>query len=122
LLALANASLGSTVLTFFKEHWIEDWNGYNGSTSQFEVQVYAFFAAGLMGALTIGAFVLLSLVVVAFSAIVGWIALGFTAFYGLVIAVGVLHQFPWPWRSNTPISTPRHTNSLQQLGGKSRTL
>ena len=117
LLALANASLGSTLLTFFKEHWIADWDGGNGKTSQFEVQMYAVFAAGLMGILVIGAFVLLSLVVVAYSPIVGWIALGFTAFYGLLIAVGVLHQFPWPWRANTPAPGLSHSKS-QTRGGR----
>jgi len=122
LLALANASLGSTVLTFFKDHWIQDWDGMNGKTSQFEVQMYAFVAAGLMGALIIAAFVLLSLVVVAYSAIVGWIALGFTAFYGLVIAVGVLHQFPWPWRNNAPSPMPRRVDDQKQVVGTRRRL
>ena len=122
LLALANASLGSTVLTFFKEHWTKDWDGVNGKASQFEVQMYAVFAVGLMGALIIGAFVLLSLVVIAYSAVVGWVALGFTAFYGLVIAVGVLHQVPWPWRSNTPLHVLRHSESQDDLRGKSREL
>ncbi len=121
LLALANASLGSTLLTFFKEHWIADWDGGNGKTSQFEVQMYAVFAAGLMGSLIIGAFVLLSLVVVAYSAIVGWIAVGFTAFYGLLIAVGVLHQIPWPWRINSPAPGQSHPNSQKHGGGNSRT-
>ena len=111
LLALATAALSSTILTFFKEHWTKDWDGVNGKTSQFDVQVYAVFVAGLMGVLIIGAFVLLTLVVVAYSPIVGWVALGFTAFYGFVIAVGILHQFPWPWRSNTPTPGLRHSDS-----------
>jgi hypothetical protein len=108
LLALAFASLGSTFLTFFKNHWIADWNGTNGKTSQWTVQMYAVVASGLLGGLTIGAFALLCLVVVAFSAIVGWVALGFTAFFGLVILVAVVHQVPWPWRDNTPSSPTRH--------------
>jgi len=118
LLALANASLGSTLLNFFKEHWIADWDGVNGKTSQFEVQMYAVFAAGLLGTLIIGAFVLLTLVVVAYSAIVGWVALGFTAFYGLVIAAGVLHQFPWPWRSNTPVLGFESSNSQTHVAAR----
>ncbi|OCT50172.1 hypothetical protein CLCR_07545 [Cladophialophora carrionii] len=109
LLALANASLCSTLLTFFKYHWIADWDGVNGKTSQFEVQIYAVSAAALMGALIVGAFVLLSLVVAAYSAIIGWAALGFTAFYGLIIAVGVLQQVPWSWRSNTPTPGANHS-------------
>ena len=119
LLALANASLGSTLLTFFKNHWVSDWDGKNGKTSQFQVQMYAVFAAGLVGALIIGAFVLLCLVVVAYSFLVGWVALGFTAFFGLVIAVGVMHQFPWPWRRNTPRS-PKHVESQDQDDTESR--
>jgi len=79
-----------------------DWDGKNGKTSQFEVQMYAAFAAGLLGALVIAAFILLCLVVVAFSPVVGWLALGFTALFGLFIAIGVLHQIPWPWRRNAP--------------------
>ena len=122
LLALANAAIGSTLLNFFKEHWIADWDGVNGKTSQFEVQMYAVFAASLMGALIIGAFVLLTLVVVAYSAIVGWIALGFTAFYGLLITVSVLHQFPWPWRTNTPTPGSNNSNSQEHAGGTSRPL
>ncbi|KIW70467.1 hypothetical protein PV04_02735 [Phialophora macrospora] len=70
LLAPANASLCSTLLTFFKNHWIADWDGVNGKRSQFEVQIYAVSAGGLMGALIVGAFVLLSLVVVAYSAMI----------------------------------------------------
>ena len=122
LLGLASAALGSTILNFFKEHWITDWDGLNGKTSQFQVQMYAAFAAALMGTLVIGAFVLLGLVVVAYSAIVGWIALGFTMFYGLVIGVGVLYQFPWPCRCNTPLPGLRHSDSEANLRNKSRTL
>ncbi|KAL2401585.1 hypothetical protein ABEF93_007328 [Exophiala dermatitidis] len=108
LLALAFASLGSTLLTFFKNHWVADWDGTNGKTSQWSVQTYAIFASGLMGALTVGAFVLLCLVVVAYSAVVGWIALGFTCFFGLVILLAVVNQAPWPWRNNTPSDPSRH--------------
>ncbi|EXJ83455.1 hypothetical protein A1O1_07078 [Capronia coronata CBS 617.96] len=108
LLALAFASLGSTLLTFFKTHWTADWDGINGKTSQWSVQVYAVFASGLLGALTVGAFVLLCLVVVAYSAVIGWIALGFTCFFGIVILVAVINQAPWPWRNNTPSSSSRH--------------
>lgn len=108
LLALAFASLGSTFLTFFKNHWIADWNGTNGKTSQWTIQMYAVVASGLLGGLTIGAFALLCLVVVAFSAMVGWVALGFTAFFGLVILFAVVHQVPWPWRDNTPSPPTRH--------------
>ncbi|EXJ62137.1 hypothetical protein A1O7_02570 [Cladophialophora yegresii CBS 114405] len=109
LLALANASICSTLLTFFKDHWIADWDGMNGKTSQFEVQMYAVSAAALMGALIVGAFVLLSLVVAAYSAMIGWVALGFTAFYGLIIAMGVLQQVPWPWRRNMPTPGSNHS-------------
>jgi hypothetical protein len=122
LVALASASLGSTILTFFTEHWTADWDGVNGKTSQFEVQMYAVFAAGVMGVLIIGAFVMLCLVVVAYSAIVGWVALGFTAFYGLIIAVSTLHQFPWPWRNNTPSPGPTAFNAHESVRVKSSAL
>ena len=102
LLALAFSALGSTLLTFFKAHWIRDWDGEHGRHSQLEVQLYAVGTSGLLGGLTIGAFVFLCLVVVAYSAVVGWIALTFVGLFGLVILVSVLWQIPWPWRDNAP--------------------
>lgn len=102
LLNLAFASLGSTLLTFFKAHWVRDWDGEHGSRSQLEVQFYAVLASGLLGGLIIGAFIFLCLVVVAYSPVVGWIALGFTSWFGLIIAISVVWQLPWPWRDNTP--------------------
>jgi hypothetical protein len=108
LLVLAFASLGSTLLTFFKAHWVADWNGDWGKTSQLSVQMYATYASALLGVLTIAAFTLLGLVVVAYSPVVGWMAVGFTTFFGLIIAVTVITQIPWPWRNNTPSSPSRH--------------
>ncbi|KAJ9659139.1 hypothetical protein H2198_003281 [Neophaeococcomyces mojaviensis] len=102
LLALAFASLGSTLLTFFRAHWVHDWDGEHGRRSQFQVQMYAVLASGLMGVLIIGAFIMLCLVVVAYAPIVGWIALAFTGWFGLVIVLSVCWQVPWPWRDNTP--------------------
>ena len=102
LLALACASLGSTVLTFFKEHWKKDWMGDHGPKSQRDVQLYATLATATLGALVIAAFVFLCLVVTAYSPIVGWVALGFTSLFGLVILVGVMFQYPWPCQNNTP--------------------
>ncbi|KIW19232.1 hypothetical protein PV08_03526 [Exophiala spinifera] len=111
LLALAFASLGSTLLTFFKNHWIADWDGANGETSQVTVQLYAVVASGLLGGLIIGAFALLCLVVMAFSAGVGWAALSFTAFFGLVILFAVMHQIPWSWRRETPSTPTKHRSA-----------
>lgn len=108
LLALAFASLGSTLLTFFKKHWIADWDGTNGKTSQWTVQMYAVCASGLLGGLVIGAFVLLCLVVVAYSTVVGWVALAFAVFFGVIIVLAVVNQAPWPWRDNTPSLPVRH--------------
>jgi hypothetical protein len=102
LLALASASLGSTILTFFKEHWKKDWNGDHGKTSQRDVQLYATFATALLGSLVIAAFIVLCLVVTAYSPVVGWLALGFTAAFGLVCTIGVMFQVPWPWQNNQP--------------------
>jgi len=102
LLALAFASLGSTLLTFFKDHWRADWDGLNGKTSQESVQWYAVFASGLLGALVVAAFILLCLVVVAYSVVVGWIALGWTIFFGFIMVMAVCNQVPWPWRDNRP--------------------
>ena len=40
--------------------------------------------------------------VVAYSPIVGWIALGFTGFFGVIMVTAILNQVPWPWQNNTP--------------------
>jgi hypothetical protein len=109
LLALAFASTGSTLLTFFKSHWIEDWDGLHGKRSQLSVQLYAVAASTIMGGLTIGAFALLCLVVVAYSPVVGWIAISFTGFFGLIIMMAILNQVPWPWQVNTPQPMRQHT-------------
>jgi hypothetical protein len=114
LLCLAAASLFQTLLTLFKEHWIKDWDGQTGRSSHFEVHMYAVFAVGLTSALIIAAFVLLCLVVVANAPVVGWMAVCFTGFFGLIIVIGVLHQAPWPWRDNMP----RAGNYESGAGGK----
>lgn len=102
LLALAFGSLGSTLLTFFRAHWERDWDGEHGQRSQLEVQLYAVLVSGLLGGLIIGAFIFMCLVVVAYSPVVGWIALAFTGWFALVITTAVLWQIPWPWRDNKP--------------------
>ena len=62
LLSLASASVGSTMLTFFKDHWKKDWNGEHGKTSQRDVQLYAAFATTLLTGLVVSAFLFLCLV------------------------------------------------------------
>ena len=109
LLALAFASTGSTLLTFFRDHWKADWDCKNGDQSRLSVQVYAAFASGLLSTLVIAAFVFLCLVVIAYSPVIGWLALGFTAAFGLAIECSVAYQAPWPWRKETfskPVKTP----------------
>lgn len=59
------------------------------------MQWYAVMASIVMGGLVIGAFLLLCLVVVAYSPVVGWIALGFTTFFGLIILISIGWQVPW---------------------------
>jgi len=70
--------------------------------------MYAVLTSGLLGGLVVGAFVLLCLVVVAYSPAVGWIALGFTGVFGLIILVAVVNQVPWPWRDNSPSPSRHH--------------
>jgi len=105
LLALAFASLFNTLLTFFKEHWKADWDGRNGDQSRASVQLYASVAVAVLGGLVIAAFIFLCLVVIAYSTVVGWIALAFTAAFGLIILVSMFYHapLPWPWRDNGPI-------------------
>lgn len=102
LLALAFASLGSTTLTFFKDHWKKDWNGEHGPKSQRDVQLYATFSTAILGALVVAAFTFLCLVVVAYSPIIGWLSLGFTSAFAVIIGIGVVFQAPWPCQNNTP--------------------
>lgn len=70
--------------------------------------MYAVYASGFVGSLTIGAFVLLCLVVVAYSPVVGWIALGFTGLFGLIVLLAVINHVPWPGRDNTPSLPTTH--------------
>ena len=102
LLALAFASLASTTLAFFKYSWQKDWNGRHGKTSQRDVQLYAMIATALLAGSVVAAFIFLCLVVTAYAPVIGWIALGFTSAFGLVCAVGVMFQVPWPWQDNQP--------------------
>ena len=102
LLGLAFASLGSTLLTFFKAHWVKDWDGLHGKTSQRTVQWYAVLASATLGALIIAAFVFLCLTVVSYTPVIGWIALGWVCFFGVVMVVAVFNQIPFPWRDNHP--------------------
>ena len=84
------------------------------------MQVYAAFAGGLLGTLTITAFVFLCLVVIAYSPVIGWLALGFTAAFGLAIEGSVLYQAPWPWRRETvlpPVKTPTGMSGANGDGG-----
>ena len=110
LLALAFAAAGQTLLTFFRRHWEEDWDGKRGKTSQTTVQMYAVSASAILAGLVVGAFMLLCLVVVAYSSIVGWIALGFTSFFGFIMLISIINQVPWPWRDNSP-----HVRAPKQL-------
>lgn len=107
LLDLAFASSFSTLLTFFKSHWKQDWDGVRGKTSQVAVQWYAVIASGTMGGMTIGAFICLCLVVVGYQPVVGWIALGFTSAFGILIIGSVLYQCPWAWRDVKPKTGPK---------------
>lgn len=118
LLALAFASLGSTLLTFFKEHWKADWDCKNGEKSRVSVQVYAACASGLLSSLVVSAFVFLCLVVIAYSPVIGWLALGFTTAFGLVIAGSVLYQAPWPWRNET-LDPPAKSNTTSTKASNS---
>lgn len=102
LLDMAFAAIGSTIMTFFRAHWIKDWNGEHGRRSQREVQLYAVVMSALMAGLTVAAFIFLCLVVVAYEEVVGWIALGFTCCFGFMMLVSVIYQYPWPWKDNSP--------------------
>ena len=102
LLALASASMGSTILTFFKHHWKKDWDGEHGRTSQREVQLYATFTTAILAGLVVAAFIFLCLVVTAYLPVVGWASVGFTSAFGLMCAIGVMYQVPWPWQTNQP--------------------
>ena len=83
------------------------------------MQTYASVTSAVLSALVVAAFVFLCLVVIAYTPVVGWVALGFTAAFALVVLAGVLHQAPWPWRDSTfepPNAVERANGAASKVG------
>ncbi|ERF75677.1 hypothetical protein EPUS_08631 [Endocarpon pusillum Z07020] len=82
LLALAFASLASTLLNFFQGHAVRDWDGDDPRRKRV-LQYYATLTCLVLYGLVIAAFAVMGLVVMAYSFVVGWVAVGFTAMFGI---------------------------------------
>ena len=93
LLALAFASLASTILNFFQGHAVRDWDGENQSR-RVVLQYYATLTSLILYGLVIAAFVFIGLVVTAYSFVVGWVAVGFTAMFGIGGLLSIVRQSP----------------------------
>jgi hypothetical protein len=93
LLALAFASLASTILNFFQGHAVRDWDGEN-KRRRVVLQYYATLTCLILYGLVIAAFVFIGLVVTAYSFVVGWVAVGFTAMFGIGGLLSTLMQSP----------------------------
>jgi hypothetical protein len=93
LLALAFASLASTLLNFFQAHAVRDWDGEN-KRRRLVLQYYATLTCLLLYGLVIAAFVFIGLVVTAYSFVVGWVAVGFTAMFGIGGLLSTVMQSP----------------------------
>jgi len=93
MLDLAVSTLFSTLLTFFKDDAVPDWGSSNLQKRMF-IQWSATLATALLYGLTIIAFIFLGLVITAYSAVVGWIAVAFTAAFGLGGFIAIVVQSP----------------------------
>jgi hypothetical protein len=93
LLALAFASLASTLLNFFQGHAVRDWDGENRQRKRV-LQYYVAVTCLVLYGLVIAAFVVMGLVVVAYSFVVGWVAIGFTAIFGIGGLLCIVIQSP----------------------------
>jgi hypothetical protein len=93
LLALAFASLASTLLNFFQGHAVRDWDGMD-KRRKTVMQCYASVTCLVLYGLIIAAFVVMGLVVTAYTPVVGWVAIGFTAVFGLGGLLCIVIQSP----------------------------
>jgi hypothetical protein len=93
LLALAFASLASTLLNFFQGHAVRDWDGENRQRKRV-LQYYVTVTCLVLYGLVIAAFVVMGLVVVAYSFVVGWVTIGFTAIFGIGGLLCIVIQSP----------------------------
>jgi hypothetical protein len=94
LLALASAGLASTILNFFQGHAVRDWDGDDWCRKRV-LQYYATMTSFVLYGLVIAAFVVMGLVVTAYSPVVGWVAIGFTAMFGVGGLLCIIIQSPF---------------------------
>lgn len=93
LLALAFATLFSTLLAFYNEQAIADWQNPDRA-KRLLIQWTATITTAILYGLVIAAFIFLSLVITAYSPTVGWVACGFTTAFGFGGFIAITIQCP----------------------------
>lgn len=93
ILDLAFATLFSTLLAFYQDQAVAHWQSTNKVARSY-IQWSATAATALLYGMTIAAFIFLSLVITAYSLVVGWIAVGFTVLFGLGGFIAIAVQSP----------------------------
>ena len=90
---LAISTLFSTILSFYREQAILKW-GDPDRSKRLTIQWIATLCVALLYTLTISAFIFLALVITAYAAEVGWLALGFAVSCGVGGLVSIVWQSP----------------------------
>lgn len=93
ILDLAISTLFSTILSFYKEQAVVNWGGPDRS-KRLIIQWIATLSVALLYTLTISAFIFLALVITAYAAGVGWVALGFAVICGIGGLGSIVWQSP----------------------------
>lgn len=83
----------STLLNFFHGHAVRDWDGEDRRRKRV-LQYYVFVTSLVLYGLVIAAFVFIGLVVTAYSFVVGWVAVAFTACFGVGGFLPIIIQSP----------------------------
>lgn len=96
-LSLAFTTFFATILNFYSADAIKHWA--EGGKRKVLIQWYATLTSALLYGLVVVAFAFLSLVVTAYTGTVGWIALAFTLFFGVVGFGAIGYQAPL-WRTS----------------------
>ena len=93
ILDLAIATLFSTILSFYRDQAVVNWRAQD-KTKRLIIQWIATLSVALLYTLTISAFIFLALVITAYAAGIGWVALAFAVICGVGGLGGIVWQSP----------------------------